>query len=103
MKFHVLRASEVWGYDDVEAGDTDRRDDDGGDTYTFRQLVDLLEAHPNASQWPVMDPARLWFTSDDDEDYATGDRTVYSVHLRDASPRAVRYWIKAARMARVIR
>lgn len=103
MKFQVMRASETWTLDDIEAGDTDARDDDGGDSYTFCQLVDLIKAHPHPSQWPVTDPASLWFTSEDDTGWRTGDVTVYSIHLQDTGARAVRYWIKAARAAGVIR
>lgn len=103
MLIHVNRYYETWGPADVEAGDTDRRGADCSDAYSFRELVDLLRDHPvpSASPLPVHCDGRyrVWFSSYDEEDYRTGDRTTYSVHLADTGPRAYRYWLKAARIA----
>ena len=97
----VSRTYETWDYAAAEAGETN----DHGWTWenyphTFRELVGLMEEHPHPSCYPVQDMGHVWFSSDDDEDYRTGDRTRYSIHLsRPDEPRQARYWIKAYRTA----
>ena len=99
MTILVNRTYEVWTYDAVDAGDTDERGFDYETVpHTFGELVRLMQDHNNPSCSAPFD-GRTWFSSED-EDYRTGDRTIYSIHL--ATPddaRAARYWIKAARTA----
>lgn len=75
-----------------------------GDACTFRELVELMRDHPQASCYPLpADTAggyRVWFSSYPEFDFRTGEEITYSIHLADTGPRAYRYWLKAARFAR---
>ena len=100
---NVCRTYETWDYAAAEAGETN---DNGfmweNFPHNFRGLVALMEEHYHPSCWPVTDQSdgRLWFSSDDDEDYTTGELTRYSIHLSNPDdPRQVRYWLKAYRTA----
>ena len=65
--------------------------------HTFRQLVELMEAHPEPSQWPCTQPgAWVWFTSEDDTDPRTGEARRTSIHFsKKNDARALKYWAKA--------
>ena len=75
-----------------------------GEELTFRELVDLLRDHPDASCSPRKYwDGSTWFSSPwAVESYQDGTERQESVHLdRDQrkDARAVRYWIKAATLA----
>lgn len=97
----VCRTYETWTYGAAEAGETDDRGFVWENyPHTFRELVGLMEEHYHPSCWPMQDSGRVWFSSDDDEDYTTGELTRHSIHLsRPDEPRQVRYWLKAYRTA----
>ena len=75
-----------------------------GRACSFRELVDILRAHPIPSSYPLRHAsARDWFNSHADTDYRTGARTSTAVHYsRENKPRALKYWNKAARAAGLI-
>lgn len=73
--------------------------------YTFRELVELMENHPEPSSAPCIDPGMNdWFTSYPETCYRTGEETSYSIHFSRKNPtRMEKYWTKAAIMAGVAR
>jgi hypothetical protein len=99
----VCRTYETWDYEAAEAGETNDRGYVWQNyPHTFRELVELMTEHYHPSCWPMTDhdAGRIWFTSDDDENFRTGERTRYSIHLsRPDEPRQARYWLKAWKAA----
>ena len=69
---------------------------------TFRELVDLIKAHPHASQSPANPSPWVWFTTEAEQDYRTGEWTSESIHYsRDNPDRCAKYWAWAMRAAGV--
>lgn len=75
--------------------------------YEFRELVRLLRDYSESSVYPLTDAdinETVWFTSEPDIDFRTGEETTYSVHFsRDNPARNAKYWLKAARAAGLVR
>ena len=72
-----------------------------GECYTFRELVSLLKSiYVYPSESPVSRSSRVWFTSETEQDYRTGEYRNESIHYSAENPsRKVKYWIKAMRCA----
>lgn len=74
-----------------------------GEQCTFRELVLILKGiyvHP--SQSPANRSSRVWFTSEPEQDYRTGEYRTESIHFSPDNPaRKVKYWIKAMQLAGV--
>jgi hypothetical protein len=74
-----------------------------GEKYTFRELVLILKGlyvHP--SQSPANRSTHVWFTSESEQDYMTGDYRSESIHFSPDNPsRKAKYWIKAMQLAGV--
>jgi len=68
---------------------------------TFRDLVEMMRweyTHPSMS--PVHRSSRVWFTSETEQDYITGEHRSESIHFSHDNPaRKTKYWIKAMRCA----
>jgi len=67
--------------------------------FTIREIAkDIKGLEP--SQYPITDPARVWFTSFGDMDYITGEYENYSLHYSQDNPsRNLKHWISAIRVA----
>ena len=78
---------------------------DGESTVTaeevsFRELVDLIRAHPHPSTSHLRGSPREWFTAESEQDYQTGEYIEQSLHYADDNhPRYVKYWRAAIRAA----
>ena len=74
-----------------------------GERCTFRELVLILKGiyiHP--SQSPANRSSRVWFTSEPEQDFTTGEYRSESIHFSPDNPaRKVKYWIKAMQLAGV--
>jgi len=72
-----------------------------GEKYTFRELVRVLQStyiHPSES--PVSRSARVWFTTESEQDYRCGEYRCESIHYSADNPsRKAKYWIKAMQCA----
>lgn len=67
--------------------------------FTIRELVEKLR-YMEASQYPITDPASVWFTSYGEMDYITGEHENYSLHYsRDNKPSSLKHWIAAIKAA----
>ena len=68
---------------------------------SFRELVDLMRReYIHASQYPVTRSTRIWFTSESNQDYRTGDYRNESIHFSESNPKhKAKYWIKAMQYA----
>jgi hypothetical protein len=80
--------------------------EDGGfssinEPITFRELVTALKRDfIHASQSPVTRSTRVWFTTESEQDYRTGEYRNESIHFSPSNPaRKVKYWIKAMQAA----
>ena len=94
---------ETWTYSAAEAGETDDRGFLWENyPHTFRELVGLMREFSQPSDYPVQpNDGRVSFSSNDEQDYWTGGRTIRSLHLSNPDePRQVRYWLKAYLTAR---
>lgn len=73
--------------------------------HTFRETVAMLREHRNPSHWPLKGAYApgVWFSSGyETEDYTTGTERETAIHFcRENEPRAIKYWILAARVAQV--
>jgi hypothetical protein len=74
-----------------------------GEKYTFRELVsDLKDLYIEPSEYPANRSSRIWFTSEPEQDYITGEYRSESIHFSPDNPaRKVKYWIKAMQLAGV--
>ena len=74
-----------------------------GEKYTFRELVLILKGlyvHP--SQSPANRSTHVWFTTESELDYMTGEYRSESIHFSPDNPsRKAKYWIKAMQYAGV--
>jgi hypothetical protein len=74
-----------------------------GEEYTFRELVEAFQrlyVHP--SQSPANRSGRVWFTSESEQDYMTGEYSSESIHFSRENPsRKEKYWVKAMQFAGV--
>jgi hypothetical protein len=98
----VCCSYETWTYEAAEAGETDDRGFLWQNyPYTFRELVGLMREFTEPSDYPVQPGnGRVSFSTNDEEDFRTGERTRQSIHLSNPDePRAIRYWLKAYRTA----
>lgn len=68
---------------------------------SFRELVDMLKGEfIHASQSPVNRSTHVWFTSEPEQDYMTGEYRSESIHFSRENPaRKAKYWIKAMQCA----
>ena len=71
--------------------------------FTFREMVELLQEHPQASSSGSVDPS-VWFSSYPDTGsrayFEQGEEESTAVHFsRENPPRLAKYWAKAARFA----
>ena len=68
---------------------------------SFRELVDMLKGEfIHASQSPVSRSTHVWFTSESEQDYMTGQYRSESIHFSRENPsRKAKYWIKAMQCA----
>ena len=68
---------------------------------TFRELVDMMrDSYIHASQFPVIRSTRVWFTSEANQDYMTGEYRSESIHFSESNPRhKAKYWVKAMKCA----
>lgn len=68
---------------------------------SFRELVDMIRGeYIHASQYPVTRSTRVWFTSESDQDYMTGDYRSESIHFNESNPKhKAKYWVKAMQCA----
>lgn len=64
---------------------------------SFRELVDMLKSEfIHASQSPANRSTEVWFTSEHEQDYTTGEYRLESLHFSRENPtRKAKYWIKA--------
>lgn len=68
---------------------------------SFRELVELFDDHYYLSSDEASFGYNDWATSQDDEDYRTGDRTYTTLHLvYGAYPKVARFWVRAMRFSR---
>jgi hypothetical protein len=72
-----------------------------GERMTFRELVHALKREfIHASQSPVTRSTRVWFTTEPEQDYRTGEFRSDSIHFSPSNPpRKVKYWMKAMETA----
>lgn len=74
------------------------------ESVTFRELVSLMESHPNPSCYPPSGDANEWLLSHPSQDYRDRSETTESLHFsRENPPRMAKYWRKAMRAAGIIR
>ena len=68
---------------------------------TFRELVELMEAHDHPSQSPNDGSTDVWYSTEAYiDDYGTGTERQESIHFhKDNHPHVARYWTWAARAA----
>lgn len=73
--------------------------------YGFRELVDLLKSHPEASCWPAKGSTfEAYSTGFYTDDYATGTEREEAVHYSRANPeRCAKYWRRAAIAAGIVK
>lgn len=74
-----------------------------GEHLTFAELVDALKhkfIHP--SQSPADRSTDVWFTTESEQDYMTGEYRSESIHFSSDNPsRKRKYWVKAMELAGV--
>lgn len=74
------------------------------ESVTFRELVSLMESHPNPSCHPPRGEAYEWLSSYPETNYRDCSETTESLHFsRENPPRMAKYWRKAMRAAGIIR
>jgi len=73
------------------------------ESVSFRELVCMLrERFIHPSQSPASRTTRVWFTSESEHDYRTGEYRDESIHFSSDNPvRKAKYWIKAMQCAGV--
>ena len=74
-----------------------------GERVTFAELVNALKHEfIHASQSPANRSTHVWFTSESEQDYMTGEYRSESIHFSPDNPsRKAKYWIKAMQLAGV--
>jgi hypothetical protein len=71
---------------------------------TFSELVRELRDYCHASSWPLRGTRYDWVNTEAEQDYATGDWTIYGLHFSHSNPqRREKYWRKALQRAGLIR
>ena len=74
------------------------------ESVTFRELVSLMESHPNPSAYPPSGDSSEWLSSHPETDYRDASETTESLHFsRENPPRRLKYLRKAMRAAGIIR
>ena len=74
------------------------------ESVTFRELVSLMESHPNPSCYPARGEAYEWLSSHPSQDFRDCSETTESLHYcRENPPRRLKYWRKAMCAAGIIR
>lgn len=100
MSILISRTFEIVTYQSAQHGDAEERGFLAeNEEVTFRELVDLMRGHPEASSsGPVT--SRGWFSSYPQQNMQTGAEETTAIHFsRDNSPRLAKYWSKAAAFA----
>lgn len=103
MTILVSRTFEIVSHESAALGDAEERGFDfEAQPYTFRELVDLMREHPEASEYPcAVATPRTWFSTYPEEDYSTGDHTTHSIHFsRENKPCVAKYWNRAFQFAK---
>ena len=74
-------------------------------SYTFKELVQLLKDHSEASNWPANGKTSEWYsTGYYTSDYATGTDRNESVHYsQENQPKNAKYWRKASIAAGIVK
>ena len=74
------------------------------ESVTFKELVSLMESHPNPSCYPPSGDSSEWLSSYPSQDFRDCSETTESLHYcRDNPPRRLKYWRKAMIAAGIIR
>ena len=100
MKYRVSKCYETWNDEAYEAGDTDDRG------FVFQDqkmsLTDLINEIVNngiisPSSWPIRRLTdNTWLSSiDGDENYTTGEKTYYSLHIKASNRQMKRIFRQA--------
>jgi hypothetical protein len=76
---------EVWDEESSEIGETDNKgwEEEGSSPYdTLHELIRAIDNH-SWLEWSSSHPdgKRDWLISEDDQDYRTGDRTIYNLWI----------------------
>ena len=67
--------------------------------FSFKELVTALRGL-EPSQYPITNPAYVWFTENGGMDCMTGEYENYSLHYSRSNPdRNLKYWINAIKAA----
>ena len=71
------------------------------ESVSFRELVDMIRnKYFHSSQYPASRTTHVWFTSESEQDYITGEHRSESIHFSRNNPaRKAKYWIKAMQLA----
>lgn len=74
-----------------------------GESLTFSELVSALKhTFIHASQSPASRSSDVWFTTEAQQDFMTGEYSSESIHFSPNNPsRKAKYWIKAMQCAGV--
>lgn len=100
MKYKVTKCYETWNQEAVDAGDTDDRG------FVFQDqkmsLTELVNEIVNShiigpSTWPLRKITdNIWLSSvDGDENYITGEKTFYSLHIKASNRQMKRIFRQA--------
>ncbi len=93
----ISRTFEVVTPESAEYGESD----DAGficqsEPVSFRELVDLMRAHPVASSYPCAGSRHDWLSSYPEEDFRDCSNRTESLHYDKSNPRSKdKYWRKA--------
>jgi hypothetical protein len=93
----ISRIFEIVTPESAEFGESD----DAGficqsEPVTFRELVDLMRAHPIASSHPCEGSRYDWLSSHPETNYRDGSNRTESLHFDKSNPRSKdKYWRKA--------
>lgn len=94
---NVCQTYEIVTYESAEHGEAEERGFHWKDKeHSFRELIELMESHPEASNSGKVD-SNTWFSSYPESDFRTGDSESTAIHFSRSNPeRNRKYWIKAA-------
>lgn len=97
----VTQTYEIVSHESAEYGDAEEMGFNYNDVeFTFRELVELMKEHPQASSCPNDGDIWVWFTSYHDTDYRSGNEKSTSIHYSRKNPaRNAKYWRLAAKIA----
>jgi hypothetical protein len=97
----VSRTYCEWDEESAEDGEfSDHGFIDKREPLSFRELVDLMERHPQSSQWPNDGNIHVWYSTYEEQNYRTGVYRSESIHYhQDNTSNAEKYWKWAAKIA----